>query len=336
MWQLVGQPKAITLLERSIEMGRLSHAYLFVGPPHVGKLTLALDLAQAVNCGAATPPCGECVSCCRIAAHKHADVQIIGLISEGKREIGIEQVREMQTAASLPPYEGKHKVFILDKAELLSHEAANCLLKTLEEPLPRVLLILLTARESALLPTIVSRCQRVELRPLPTTVVKEALIEHYGVAEQRAELLARLSGGCLGWALLAMQDEEILEARSRRLATLVDLSYASLKQRLAYAAELAAQFSKSREEVEEVLALWLQWWHDLFLVKGGNGKFITNIDQESALLQQAKDFSTRQVMDFIHYLQVVSEQLEQNANPRLALEVLMLSMPICNAISTRI
>lgn len=327
MWQVVGQPKAITLLERSIEMGQLSHAYLFVGPPHVGKLTLALNLAQVVNCGAVAPPCGECTSCRRIAAGKHADVQIIGLISEEKREIGIEQIREMQTAASLPPYEGRHKVFIFDKAELLSHEAANCLLKTLEEPSPQVLLVLLTARESALLPTIVSRCQRVELRPLPVTLVKEALIEDYGVAADRAELLARLSDGCFGWALLTMQDEKILEERSRRLTTLVDLSYASLKQRLAYAAELAAQFSRSREEVEEVLALWLQWWHDLLLVKGGDGKFVINIDQQSTLFQQAKHLSTRQVMDFIYHLQATHEQLEQNANPRLALEVLMLSMP---------
>jgi len=327
MWQVVGQPKAITLLERSIEIGQLSHAYLFVGPPHVGKLTLALNLAQAVNCGAATPPCGECISCRRIAAGKHADVQIIGLLSEERREISIEQIREMQTGASLPPFEGRHKVFIFDRADLLSHEAANCLLKTLEEPLPQVLLILLTARESALLPTIVSRCQRVELRPLPVNLIKEALIEDHGVAADRAELLARLSDGCFGWALLAMQDEKIIEERSRRLATLVDLSYAGLKQRLAYAAELAAQFSKNREEIEEVLTLWLQWWHDLLLIKGGDGKFVTNIDQQSALLQQAKDFNAKQVMDFIHHLQAVSEQLEQNANPRLALEVLMLSMP---------
>jgi DNA polymerase-3 subunit delta' len=336
MWQAVGQPKAITLLERSIETGQLSHAYLFVGPPHVGKLTLALNLAQAVNCGAAAAPCGECASCRRIAAHKHADVQIIGLISEEKREISIEQIREMQTAASLPPYEGRNKVFIFDKAELLSHEAANCLLKTLEEPLPQVLFILLTARENALLPTIVSRCQRVELRPLPVSVIREALIEDHGVAVDRAELLARLSGGCLGWALLAIQDEKILEERSRRLSTLVALSYASLKQRFAYASELAAQFSKSREEVEETLTLWLGWWHDLLLIKGGDGKSITNLDQQSALFQQARDFSTRQVMDFIHHLQTVNEQFEQNANPRLALEVLMLSMPTCDATSTRV
>src|SRR4030042_396604 len=132
MWQVLGHPKATTLLERSIQRGRLSHAYLFVGPPHVGKMTLALNLAQAVNCQAEDVPCGECASCRRIASGKHADVQIIGLISTEKKEISIEQMREMQNSASLPPYEGKQKGFIIEKADLLPHEASNSLLKTLE------------------------------------------------------------------------------------------------------------------------------------------------------------------------------------------------------------
>ncbi|HJX69714.1 MAG TPA: DNA polymerase III subunit delta' [Dehalococcoidia bacterium] len=327
MWQILGHPKAITLLERSIQRGRLSHAYLFVGPPHVGKMTLALDLAQAVNCQAEDVPCSECASCRRIASGKHADVQIIGLISEEKREIGIKQIWEMQSSASLPPYEGKQKVFIIEKADLLSHEASNSLLKTLEEPLPGVLFILLTARERLLLPTIISRCQRVELRPLPFTTVEEVLHQRYGVSEQKTDLLAHLSGGCLGWALLAMQDERLLEERAQRLNTLIALTGASSRQRLAYAAKLAAQFSQAREEMEKVLALWVNWWHDLLLVKGGNGKSITNTDQESAILQQAKKHSLRQIKDFIHHLRAVNKQLEQNANPRLALEVLMLNMP---------
>ncbi len=334
MWQVVGQPKAITLLQRSIQMGQLSHAYLFVGPPHVGKLTLALNLAQTVNCQAKSAPCGDCISCRRIATAKHADVQIIGLISMDKREISIEQIREIQSSASLPPYEGKYKIFILDKAELLSHEAANCLLKTLEEPLPQVLFILLTHSEKLLPPTIVSRCQRVELHPLPVSLVKGTLTEHYGVADQRAELLARLSGGCLGWAFLAMQDESLLQKRSSRLAALVNLSYMSRRERLKYAAELAAQFSKNREEVQEVLDLWVNWWHDLLLVKGENGEFITNIDQESVLLLQAKSYTMRQIKESISHLHAVSEQLEQNVNPRLALEVLMLNMPIGDTINT--
>jgi len=328
MWQVIGQPQATTLLTCSIKEEQLSHAYLFVGPPHVGKLTLALNLAQAVNCQASgNVPCRECVPCRRIAARKHSDVQVIGRISGEKKEISIDQIKDMQNDASLPPFEGRHKVFIFDRAETLSHDAANRLLKTLEEPLPRVLIILLTAREGDLLPTIISRCQRVELRPLPVALAKEVLTRDYAVTEERAGLLARLSGGCLGWALLALQDEELMEVRNRRLASVMDLSSANPTQRLPYAAELAAQFGKSRQEVEEILGLWLHWWHDLLLIKGGNGELITNVDHQPALLQQAKDLSIRQVTDFIRHLQEASRQLEQNANPRLVFEVLMLRMP---------
>jgi DNA polymerase-3 subunit delta' len=328
MWQIIGQPKATALLERSIKTGQLSHAYLFVGPPHVGKFTLALGLAQAVNCLASNVPCGQCTPCRRIAGGKHSDAYVIGVLSgEGKKEISIDQVKDMQSAASLPPYEGRHKVFIFDGAEFLSQEAANRLLKTLEEPSPQVLIILLTSRESEVLPTVVSRCQRVELRPLPTTLVKETLSERYSIDDQRAELLARVSGGCLGWALLGLQDEALLEARGRRLATLANLRQATIMQRFAYAAELATQSSKRREEVKETLDLWLRWWHDLLLIRGDNSGAITNIDYQETLLQQARDLSSRQILDFIHRVQEASQALEQNANPRLVFDNLMLTMP---------
>ncbi len=154
MWQVVGQDRVISLLQRSLEKKALAHAYLLVGPPHVGKMTLALDLAKAINCDAAAPPCGECTACRRIASGKHADVQIIGLAGDGdsaearsQTEISIDQIRQMQHSACLPPFEGRYKVFIIEGAELLSNEAANCLLKTLEEPEEKIVFLLLAARE---------------------------------------------------------------------------------------------------------------------------------------------------------------------------------------------
>ena len=328
MWQVIGQPQATRLLDRSIKTEQLSHAYLFVGPPHVGKHTLALNLAQAVNCQAdENAPCGECAACRRIAAGKHTDVQVIAPLAEDKKGTVIKQIGDMQRDASLPPYEGRCKVFIFERAETLTHEAANRLLKTLEEPLPRVLIVLISAREKDLLPTIVSRCQRVELRSLPVSLVKEVLTKEHAVDEGRAELLARLSGGCLGWALLAIDDEEVVETRNQRLAALIDIIQAKPTQRLNYAGELATQFSRKHSDVEESLALWLQWWHDLLLIKGGRGELITNIDHQATLSQQSDDLSMKQVTDSIRRLQEVGKQLEQNANPRLALEVLMLNIP---------
>jgi len=161
MWQVIGQDKALALLDRSLKENNVAHAYLFVGPRHIGKKTLALNLAQALNCDADKPPCGQCHSCRRILEQKHADVTCIGL--DSKTEIGIDDIRKLQRLANLPPYEGKRKVFIIDDAEYLSTEAANSLLKILEEPPPKVVWVLLTAEEPRLLPTIVSRCQRLEL-----------------------------------------------------------------------------------------------------------------------------------------------------------------------------
>jgi DNA polymerase-3 subunit delta' len=327
MWQLAGHSRATTLLRQSLRNGQLSHAYLFVGPAHVGKFTLARNLAQAVNCDSENRPCQECTSCRRIAASKHSDIHIVDLISVEKKEIGIRQIAEMQTAAHLPPFEGKYKVFIFDRSELLSNEAANSLLKTLEEPPPNILIILLTAKESALLPTIASRCQRVEIRPLPLGLVIDVLVKDYHVAQDKADLLARLSGGCLGWALQALRDENLLSDREQRLADFTRLCAAGTRDRLAYAADLAALFSKGRDKVTDVLSAWLQWWRDLLLIKCANSQWIVNVDQEALLSTQAETLTAGSIASFMRDIRATGEQLDQNANPRLALEVLMLRMP---------
>jgi DNA polymerase-3 subunit delta' len=332
MWQLVGQDRAVTLLQRNLERGAVAHAYLMVGPPHVGKMTLALELAQALNCEAAEPPCGECDSCRKVAAGKHADVQVIGLDSgnsgdKTRTEISIEQVREMQHAANLPPFEGKCKVFIIDGAEMMSNEAANCLLKTLEEPSAGVIFVLLTANDSLLPTTVVSRCQRLELRPLPVPQIETVLSGRRGLESDRAGLLSRLCHGRLGWALTAADDESLLERRAQLLERLLEVIGGDNELRFDYAAQLATQFGQNRAAVREVLDLWLDWWRDLFLVKLGAGDAVTNIDHEAELDEMGWGYSLPQIRAFINSIQSAAEQLEQNANPRLALEVMMLSIP---------
>jgi len=293
-------------------------------------MTLAINLAQALNCDGEEKPCGECHHCQRISAGKHADVQVVGLSSDGsshRTEIGIDQIKNICRSSHLPPYEGRHRVFIIDGAEHLSAEAANSLLKTLEEPPPKVMFVLLATNERLLLPTILSRCQRVELCPLPLSTTEEALVHRFRASPEEARFLARLSAGRLGWAVSALNDKRLLMERTERLTTLMRLIDADRDERFGYAAQLANEFSRSRDSVWELLTLWIGWWRDLLLINGGSGALIANADHEAALLREAQDYSIAQVKGFIHSLQEAKRQLEQNASPRLVLEVLMLNIP---------
>jgi DNA polymerase-3 subunit delta' len=300
MWQVIGQTRAVSLLQRSLEVDSLAHAYLFVGPAHVGKMTLALNLAQALNCEAVEPPCGQCLS---------------------------DQIRQLQHSANLPPFEGRCKVFIIDGVEMLSTEAANCLLKTLEEPVDKVVFILLTTNERLLPATVISRCQRVELLPLAATEVETALEKNWGVEPQKAELLATLSRGCLGWAVSIAFDDGLLRQRAERLDKLLDIVAGDYEERFAYAARLATQFGQNRGEVQAILDLWRDWWRDLLLVMVGRSDTVTNIDRLATLSEMAKDYNLAQVRAFINNIRAAGDQLKQNANPRLVLEVLMISLP---------
>ncbi|MDP2951872.1 MAG: DNA polymerase III subunit delta', partial [Chloroflexota bacterium] len=266
MWNIVGQEGAVELLRQGLAKGNLSHAYLFVGPPNVGKMTLAVKLAQALNCEGTERPCENCRPCQRIASGKHADVQVIAPLRDDqgrpKREIGIDQVRELLHSASLKPYEGRHRVFIVEGAERLTQEAANCFLKTLEEPPSQVLILLLAHREGDLLPTLLSRCQKVALQPLPMSVVEKALIEA-GRETGQAKVLAHLSQGRIGWALSA--SAETMAQRQATLERLFGLLGAGREERFVYAADLAAHLARDKDEAQEELEQWLTWWRDLLL-----------------------------------------------------------------------
>lgn len=330
MWQTVGQPKVVALLKHSLEAGSLAHAYLFIGLPHVGKTTLALDLACALNCDSAEPPCGECASCRRILDGKYADVTFLGLNSAAgsgkarpKQEIGINDVKELQRSASLSAYEGKYKIFIVDGAEYLSDEAANCLLKVLEEPPSNVIILILTSKKTRLLATLVSRCQQIELQPLSVEEVERILIEVHDIDVDKAKLLAHLSQGCLGWALIASDDEVHLQQRAGKISDLLSLFSAGWEERFAYAARL----ENDRKSGEEIIKLWLSWWRDVMLVKCDCKQSITNVDYTSTLESWAESLGLLEIRDFINSLCDSLKHVSRNANLQLVFEVLILNMP---------
>ena len=358
MWQLYGQDHILRQLEPALAADHLSHAYLLVGPPHVGKMTLALNLAQSVNClqgpGA---PCGSCAQCTRIASGRHADVRIV---SVGRREtsgetdggsgradsrpesnevtrqgrstvIGIDDVRDVLHQVNLKPFEGSRIVVIFDGAESLSEEAANALLKTLEEPPPQVVVLLLTANEETLPATILSRCQRLVLLPLSKEKLAERLVADHQAGAEEAERLARLSRGCPGWAISALKDPQVLEQREAELDRLKEACEAGLALRFGYAAELATLFSRDRESAIQLLYLWLRWWRDLMLIKEGVQEFVTNNDQLTELNLQATQLNPGRIVQVIKSLTHTIEALEHNANPRLTLEALMVGLPRVSA-----
>ncbi len=325
MWQVIGQDRIISLLDYSLRINAVAHAYLLVGPQHVGKGTLALDLARALNCDGPERPCGICRSCRRILDGKHADVAITGL--DSGIEIGIDDIRGLQRMANLPPYEGKFKVFIIDDAECLSTEAANALLKILEEPPQGVVWVLLAAEEDRLLPTVVSRCQRLELRPLSAAQVQQALINSYQIEPDRANLLSQLCHGCLGRAVAALSGDDMLERRSQGVTQLFSLLTAGLAHRFAYAQELAGELSQNRRAGPEIMEVWLDWWRDLLLVKAGCWDDVINTEHTTALEEQAHWLELTDIRGFLRRLGRLQQEVSTNVNPRLALESLMLDLP---------
>ncbi len=326
-WSVYGHDWAVRLLQRAITAGRPSHAYLFTGPAHIGRCTLALGLARALNCTGEQPPCewdkglgGACRACRLMATGAHPDVRVL---KPDGASIKIDQVRELQHELSLSPVEGRFRVAIVDGMEMATAEAANALLKTLEEPPSQVVLVLVASEPEWLAPTIVSRCQHLALRALRIDQVRHALISHWGVDEKRAEELAHLASGRLGWAVMTAQDESVLHQRAARLDDLLRLLNEGRVARFAYAEQLAGDEATALETLE----LWGTWWRDVMLLAVGSHGPLVNIDRLPVLKQHAQCFGADRARLTLAALVRTIWHILRHANTRLTLETLMLDLP---------
>jgi DNA polymerase-3 subunit delta' len=320
---VLGHDWAVSLLLHSVEQDHAAHAYLLTGVDHIGKSTLARFLAQTLNCVASPRPCGRCRTCELIAAGKHPDLHLVA--PEGNT-LKIDQVRALQHNLTLSPMEGRYRVAIVEGMDRATPEASNALLKTLEEPPPHVVIVLIAPEAELLLPTIVSRCQLIALRPLSVEAVRAALIERWQVDGERAETLAHLSGGRLGWAVMAIQDESLLARRAQWLDDLIRLTGQGRVERFAYAEIMAGDPLTARE----TLRLWQTWWRDVMLLATGSDAMLIHLDRQDALREHASHFGVDQARAATLRLAQALWQLDRNANTRLALEVLMLDLPKAN------
>jgi len=268
--KLRGLEKPTSLFSTLIRTGRLPHAILFTGLPGGGKNSLARALAAALNCAGPAPdgsPCGHCLSCRKIERDLHPDLITLapgggeknpeGEKKDGpktRRQINIAEVRELCRVMTLRPFEGRVKVFILREADRLGREAAEALLKTLEEPPPDSALFLTSAAEGQVLSTIRSRCLILRLNPLPLETLLRALAEERGLAGPEARLLAALSGGALGPALAG--DPEALWARWQTLNRILEAGRPSEGLALAW------RWVFTEDNWAEAVNLLRLWWRE--------------------------------------------------------------------------
>lgn len=324
-WEFLGNDWAVNMLRGQIVQDRLSHAYLLTGPQGVGRRTLALRLAKAVNCEDAPGPgdfCDKCRACRGFDQMGHPDLHIVQR-EEGDRDIKVDAVRELSRMLALTPYEANYQVALLIDFERASVQAANALLKTLEEPPQRVLLLLTAESGESLPATIASRCEVLRLRPMPVEALAAGLIEQKGVGQDEAQLLARVSGGRAGYALSLNEDSEQMAQRAEWLEAFTLLLTQNRVERFEY----AQQLSKDKEGMRGALTVWLSFWRDMLLRGRRASAPLTNLDREAEVISMAGQLSEEAVKQGLKSMEETLESLRGNVNTRLALENLFLKLP---------
>ena len=324
-WDLLGHDWAVALLREHVIKGELRHAYLFTGPRGVGRRTLALRLAQAINCTNSPEPgqpCRSCQTCKQIERMQHTDLSVVQAETEGGT-LKVDQVRELQRTLALTPYAASYRVAILLRFEEAHPSAANALLKTLEEPASQVILILTAESSEALLPTIVSRCEVLRLRPAPVNEVAHGLQDRWELASDQANLLAHISGGRVGHALRLRENPELLEQRENWLDIHRRMLAANRVERFAYADAIA----REKDELRQVLNIWLSLWRDVLLRVGGASAPVTNPDREDDLAAIIKHINLSDALHTTSAIERTQDLLDRNANTRLAMEVFLLDLP---------
>ncbi len=338
-WGIIGHSWAIESLRSSIVEKRIAHAYLISGTAQLGKALLALRIAQALNCNQAqADPCLECRSCRRIERGNHPDVRIAGMATQTaglkpeealrQRDLRIDTIREWQRDITLRPYEGQQRVFILHDAERLNDASSNAMLKTLEEPPPYATLILVANTAGDLLPTIVSRCRPLKLRLVPRAEISQALQERYNLSSSDAHMLAAWSAGRPGWAIHMVQSPEALEERQTQLDSLAALTELPLSQSFRWAEEQAKQFRSDQREVYALLELWQSWWRDVLMLAAGCEQAIVFVDRRSELEHYARRYPLADIHACVQRIGAASQRMRENLNPQLALEHVLLHMPV--------
>lgn len=328
---MIGHDWAASFLKQHVDTGGMRHAYLLTGAEGIGKKQLAIRFARSLNCERGLDLCDtasgdttRCRPCSQIEQFAYPDLHLIKPETAGAH-ISVKQVRELERQIHLKPYESQWRTALLLDFHRATHSASNALLKTLEEPPESVVLILTAPTKEALLPTISSRCEILHLRPISGEVIQAAL-EKRGASSSLAEELAEISAGLPGRALQLLQDEEMRESRKRWLDDLITLLYSDMTTRFAYASSMT-EHRDSGWTSKQGLELWLGFSRDAMMSSHGAQTNLVTPDYLNAIEKLADLITHEQIRMFVTHIDDAISSIDQNANPRLAVEGLMLTMP---------
>lgn len=350
---LIGHLAQLNFLRRSFESGRLGHAYIFVGPDGVGKKAVAREVADWCLGRSASTTAGFPVKQGMTSrtgspiksgmtpteqgmttgdlAHDW-QIKLVERVYDDKtdklrKDISIKQIHEIRESLNHHSLVNPYKIVIIDSAERMSIGASNALLKTLEEPSPKTLIILITTDEKALPDTIVSRCQVVRFYQVPTKEIYAALLAR-GANRDTALEMARLSFGSPGRALDLLANQEKLDFFQKERARFWQLLSDGLAERFSRLANLFGSkddHMEARDKLIAVLQVWQGLWRDILSARQGAGELVANIAEEEEIAKQAKRYSGAQIAGVIIKIEEAMMLLRRNVNPKLIIENLILS-----------
>lgn len=315
------QPRVTELLAGSLRNNRLAHAYLFAGPRGTGKKRIAMHLAKALFCKELdADACGTCLQCRRIDAGNHPDVYVI---APDGASIKIDQVRALQKEMAMRSVESFHKVYILEHVDKMTTQAANSLLKFLEEPPAGVVALLLTENSHSILPTILSRCQLISFSPLSAKAIAGQL-QAEGVAAGAANVAAHITAH-FEEARELCQSESFAQLRNVVIQLMQEIKQRN-SQALFTIQELFQKYDRLKEELPLFLDLLILWLRDILYVQVGRNAHLINSDQQDDLQGQALVWTRDELLHGIELVMDTKNRIERNANAQLAFERLVLQI----------